>query len=104
MTAVARAGPLFLIFSPPRKEVLEDVETFATYALDMSEFLRESEMTEGKAFIETFVKEIVIMPEKAVIRYTVPMPDDSPIPGRDAEEMALSGSNLSTVKFGGFLA
>ena len=29
------------------------------------------------------------------------MPDDSPIPGRDAEEMALNGSVLSTVKFGG---
>ena len=32
---------------------------------------------------------------------TIPMPDDSPIPGRDAEEMALNGSVLSTVKFGG---
>ena len=29
------------------------------------------------------------------------MPDDSPIPGRDVEEMALNGSVLSTVKFGG---
>ena len=29
------------------------------------------------------------------------MPDDSPIPGRDPEEMALNGSVLSTVKFGG---
>ena len=29
------------------------------------------------------------------------MPEDSPIPGRDAEEMALNGSVLSTVKFGG---
>ncbi len=28
------------------------------------------------------------------------MPDDSPIPGRDAEEMALNGSVLSTVKLG----
>ena len=29
------------------------------------------------------------------------MPEDSPIPGRDVEEMALNGSVLSTVKFGG---
>ena len=29
------------------------------------------------------------------------MPDDSPIPGRNAEEMALNGSVLSTVKNGG---
>ena len=41
------------------------------------------------------------MPGNAVVRYTIPMADDSPIPGRDAEEMALNGSVLSTVKFGG---
>ena len=41
------------------------------------------------------------MPNNAVVRYSIPMPEDSPIPGRDAEEMALNGSVLSTVKFGG---
>ena len=84
-----------------RREVLDDVETITTYALDMSMFLNESELTERRAFIESFVKEIVVMPDNAVVRYTIPMPDDSPIPGRDAEEMALNGSVLSTVKFGG---
>ena len=39
--------------------------------------------------------------QEAEIRYTIPMPDDSPIPGRNAEEMALNGSVLSTVKNGG---
>ena len=38
------------------------------------------------------------MPGDALVRYTIPMPDDSPIPGRNAEEMALNGSVLSTVK------
>ena len=61
----------------------------------------ESELTERKAFIETFVKEIVVMPGDALMRYTIPMPDDSPIPGRNTEEMALNGSVLSTVKNGG---
>ena len=75
--------------------------TIATYAQDMSEFLNESELTERRAFIETFVKEIVVMPGNAVVRYTVPMPDDSRIPGRNAEEMALNGSVLSTVQDGG---
>ena len=84
-----------------RREVLDDVETITAYALDMSMFLNESELTERRAFIESFVKEIVVMPDNAVVRYTIPMPDDSPIPGRDAEEMALNGSVLSTVKFGG---
>ena len=83
-----------------RREVLDDVETIAAYAQDMTEFLNESELTERRAFIETFVKEIVIMPGKAVVRYTVPMPDDSLIPGQKAEDMALNGSVLSTVKLG----
>ena len=73
-----------------RRAVLDDVNTIATYAQDMSEFLNESELTERRAFIETFVKEIVVMPGDALLRYTIPMPDDSPIPGRNAEEMALT--------------
>ncbi len=77
------------------------MNTIAAYAQDMSEFLKESELTERSAFIETFVKEIVVMPGDALMRYTIPMPDDSPIPGRNAEEMALNGSVLSTVKNGG---
>ena len=83
-----------------RREVLDDVETITTYAQDMSEFLKDSELTERRAFIETFVKEIVVMPGKAVVRYTVPMPDDSPIPGKRTEDMVLNGSVLSTVKSG----
>ena len=84
-----------------RRAVLDDVNTIAAYAQDMSEFLNESELTERRVFIETFVKDIVVMPGDALMRYTIPMPDDSPIPGRNAEEMALNGSVLSTVKNGG---
>ena len=84
-----------------RRDVLDDVETITAYAQDMSVFLNESELTERRAFIESFVKEIVVMPDNAVVRYSIPMPDDSPIPGRDAEEMALHSPVLSTVKFGG---
>ena len=84
-----------------RREVLDDVETIAAYAQDMSEFLKESELTERRAFIESFVKEIVVMPDNALLRYTIPMPQDGPVGGRNAEEMALNGSVLSTVKNGG---
>ena len=84
-----------------RREVLDDVETIAAYAQDMSEFLNESELTERRAFIESFVKEIVVMPGDALLRYTVPMPDDSLIPGGVAEKVALNGSVLSTVQNGG---
>ena len=84
-----------------RRVVLDDVSTIAAYAEDMSEFLAESELTERRAFIETFVKEIEVRPGKAVVRYSVPMPKDSPIPGRVTEEVALHGPVLSTVKLGG---
>ena len=80
-----------------RREVLDDVRTITAYAQDMSKFLRKSELTERRAFIETFVKEIELLPDNAVVRYTVPMPDDSLIPGKKAEEMALNGSVVSTV-------
>ena len=84
-----------------RRAVLDGMETISAHAQDMSEFLNESELTERRAFIETFVKEIVVMPGDALLRYTIPMPDDSPIPGRNAEDIALNGSVLSTVKNGG---
>ena len=83
MTAEARA------ILAQRRNILDDVNTIAAYAQDLSEFLKESELIERRAFIETFVKEIVVMPGDALVRYTIPMPDDSPIPGRNAEEMAL---------------
>ena len=62
-----------------RREVLDDVETIAAYARDMRDFLVESELTERRAFIESFVKEIVVTPDDALLRYTIPMPEDSPI-------------------------
>ena len=52
-----------------RRAVLDDVNTIATYAQDMSEFLKESELTERRGFIETFVKEIVVVPGNALMRY-----------------------------------
>ena len=41
------------------------------------------------------------MPGNALMRYTVPVSDDSLIPGRSAETVALNGAVLSTVKNGG---
>ena len=81
--------------------VLDDVETVAAYAQDMSEFLEESELTERRAFIQTFVKEIVVSSAGALMRYTVPMPDDSALHGGKAEELDLNGSVLPTAQSGG---
>ncbi len=93
--AEARAG------LSERREVLEDVETITAYAEDMSEYLATSELTESKAFIRSFVKEIAVAPGQATIRYTLPMPQDSPLRGGEAEEVALGRPVLSTVKSGG---
>ena len=84
-----------------RRKVLDDVNTIAAYAKDMKDFLKESELTERRAFIQSFIKEIVVVPGDALLRYTVPMPDDSSIPGRAAENVALNGSVPSTLPDGG---
>ncbi len=84
-----------------RRAHLDDVKTISAYAKDMRDFLNESELTERRAFIESFVKEIIVMPGDALMRYTVPMPDDSLIPGRATEKVALNSSVLSTVHDGG---
>ena len=84
-----------------RRAVLDDVSTIAAYAREMRGFLVESELTERRAFIESFVKEIVVTPDDALLRYTVPMPEDSMIPGGATEKVALDGAVLPTVKNGG---
>ena len=84
-----------------RREVLDDVETIAAYAREMQDFLVVSELTERRAFIESFVKEIIVTPNDALLRYTVPMPEDSLIPGGATEKVALDGAVLPTVKNGG---
>ena len=76
-------------------------ETIAAYVREMSDFLMESELTETRAFIKSFVKEIGVVPSKAVIRYSIPMPPDSPIKGRDSQEIVLDAPVLSTVTHGG---
>ncbi len=83
-----------------RRKVLDDVETIAAYAQDMRDFLVESELTERRAFIESFVKEIVVTPDDALLRYTIPMPEDSLVPGGATEKVALDGAVLPNVNIG----
>ena len=83
-----------------RRAYLDDVSTIAASARDMKDFLQESELTERRAFIESFVKEIIVIPGDALIRYTVPMPDGSFLAGRATERVALDASVLSTVHVG----
>ena len=56
-----------------RRAVLDNVDTIAAFAEDMSDFLMTSEITESRAFIKSFVKEITVKPGKAVVYYTIPI-------------------------------
>ena len=83
-----------------RLKVLDDVNAITAYAKEMSDFLSESEPTERRAFIKSFVKEIVVMPGDALLRYTVPMPDDNLMHSRNTEDMALDGSVHLSIRDG----
>ena len=67
----------------------------------MSDFLKTSELTETRAFVHSFVKEVQVKPGKAAIIYSIPTPDDSPIGGADAAEIALNGRVMNSVLPGG---
>ena len=56
-----------------RRVRLDQVETITAFARDMGAYLQTSELTERRAFIESFVKEIVVGPGEAKVRYTIPI-------------------------------
>ena len=62
----------------------------------MTEYPEESELAERKAFVETFVRDIVVMPGKATIHCKVPIAKDSPNSEGDSEELDLAGAPKST--------
>ena len=95
----AAAGEARALLSE-RRVVLDDLETITAYAKDMRGFLRKSELTETRSFINSFVKDIVVSPGKATVHYTVPIPQGSRVPALDAEDVALRSPVLSTVKNG----
>ena len=84
-----------------RRQFLDSADTIAAFAAEMSDFLKSSELTETKAFVRSFVKEIVVKPGRAAIVYSIPTPDDSPAGGADAVEIALNGGVMNSVRHGG---
>ena len=56
-----------------RLKVLDDVNTITAYAQELRDFLDESEPTERRAFIQSFIKEIVVRRGNALLRYTIPI-------------------------------
>ena len=84
-----------------RRVLLDKAEVVAEFVADLADFLRTSDITESKAFLRTFIKQIAVEPGRAVINYTIPMPEDSPIGRKDAAEVALAEGVRSSVRDGG---
>ena len=83
-----------------RRELLDSADVIAAFAQDMSEFLKTSELTETKACVRSFVKEVLVRPGGATIIYTIPTPEDSPIGGGETAEIALNGG-VRSIGYGG---
>ena len=84
-----------------RRVTLDKVETITAFAKDMREYLRTSALTESRAFIRSFVKEIEVRPGKATIHYSILTPEDSPIGGGDSAEVIMNGGVMSMGHVGG---
>ncbi len=83
-----------------RRHFLDSADVIASYAEEMSEFLKSSELTETRAFVHSFVKEIEVKPGRAAIIYSLLTPEDSPIGGGDVSEIVLNGGVRSSVRYG----
>jgi site-specific DNA recombinase len=47
-----------------------------SYANNLKELLEESDIVESKAFLRSFIKRIDIINDKAVIKYSLPLPNE----------------------------
>ena len=83
--------------APAAQAIEAEVQRSVAAALadQSADFIREDAMSTED--MSALVQEAI----GAQAPYAIPMPDHSPIPGRDAEEMARHSPVLSTVKYGG---
>jgi site-specific DNA recombinase len=56
-----------------RRVELADAETVAGYVADLRDLLNESPIAERKTFIRSFVKEVKVTGNEALLTYTIPM-------------------------------
>jgi len=76
-----------------RKIELADTETVTRYVEDLRKLISDSPLVERKAFIRSFVRQIEVKGDQALLTYTLPMPPE----GITEEKTAV----LSTVQYGG---
>ena len=58
-----------------RRKFLDSADTIATFAAETSEFLKTSELTETRVFVQSFVREIEVRPGRSAIVYSIPTPE-----------------------------
>jgi hypothetical protein len=56
---------------------LASPEIVKQYVEDLRQFIDSNELTERRAFIKSFVKEVKVTGNDGVIRYTFPIPPDN---------------------------
>ena len=66
----------------------------------LGEFLHEDNLTNSKAFLRSFIKSVEVSNGKAVITYTVPMPEDSPIGVSSKGVVDFNMGVRSTMRYG----
>ena len=72
-----------------RMKFVTDAERILNYAKSIGTYLREDNVRRAQMFLKSFIAEIRIGEDKAIIRYTVPMPPRRGFAGGDSEELAL---------------
>ena len=71
---------------------LIDLETMTEYITDMQAVLREGTLVERKAFIRSFVKDVRVSGDEAVLTYTIPeLPDKVSLGGAGVPRIVLHG-------------
>lgn len=84
-----------------RRRFLVSADTSATFTQELREVLRGSELIERRGRHRALATELVEMPGDALVRYTIPLPDDRRMLGGNSETLALDSSTLSAVERGG---
>ena len=81
-----------------RRVELIDLETMTEYITDMQAVLQEGTLVERKAFIRSFVKDVRVSGDEAVLTYTMPeLPDKVSLGGAGVPRIVQRGGRYCTI-------
>ena len=78
--------------------ILIDPKSVRDHATQIREFLETVGNSEWKPIIQTFVRNVTVGPDKCVITYKIPLPEDDPFTRRMTSTIDASQKVLSSVK------